>query len=152
ELTLVYAGAHGPANGLQSVLDAAALLGAASDITFVLVGDGPDRPRLEQEAHTRGLTQVSFVGPVPKPELTRIFAEADAGLMILREAPLFSFAVSPNKLFDYFAAGLPVINNVAGDVADMVAQSGAGVQASDSSGESLAAAVTQFQRLGTGVR
>jgi len=144
--TFVYAGAHGPANGLDTVLDAAAMLGPQSQVRFVFVGDGPVRATLEASALQRGLTHVSFLGPKPKTELPRIFAEADAGLMVLRDAPLFAFAVSPNKLFDYFAAGLPVINNVPGDVAGMVRQAEAGIQAADSTAESLVQAVRAFQQ------
>jgi glycosyltransferase involved in cell wall biosynthesis len=52
--------------------------------------------------------------------------------------------VSPNKLFDYFGAALPVVCNVPGDVAGMVAAAGAGEQAADSSGAALADAVRRL--------
>ena len=74
-------------------------------------------------------------------------ARADAGLMVLREAPLFSFGVSPNKLFDYLAAGLPVVCNVPGEVAQMLSQAHAGVQAADASAMALAEAVSALAGL-----
>jgi len=150
QFTVVYAGAHGAANGLDRILDAAALLGQSSGgstVRFLFVGDGPAKSQLQSDAVRRGLNSVEFRDTVSRPELVAIFAGVDAGLMILRDAPLFSFAVSPNKLFDYLAAALPVICNVPGEVARMVNESGAGVQARDSSGEALAEAIVTLQSL-----
>ncbi len=146
-LTLVYAGAHGPANGLEAVLDAAALLRGRGEVRFLLVGDGPAKPDLVRRAAELGLASVEFRDPVPKREMSAVLAEADAGLMVLRDTPLFSFGVSPNKLFDYLAAGLPVVCNVPGEVAEMARASGAGVQAADASGAALAEAALRLAAL-----
>jgi glycosyltransferase involved in cell wall biosynthesis len=147
QLTAIYAGAHGPANGLERVLDAAEIIGAAAGVRFVLIGDGPAKAGLVASAQLRGLTQVEFLNPVAKDALAGVLANADVGLMVLREAPLFSYGVSPNKLFDYLAAGLPVVCNVPGEVADMLSDSGAGVQAIDSSGGALADAIRKIHAL-----
>jgi glycosyltransferase involved in cell wall biosynthesis len=144
-LTAVYAGAHGPANGLETVLDAAALL-RDEPVRFLLVGDGPSKPALQADAARRGLTNVEFRAPVPKTEMPALLAAADIGLMVLREAPLFAFGVSPNKLFDYLAAALPVACNVPGEVAAMLHESGAGVQAADAGAGALAEAVRRLVR------
>lgn len=144
DLTLVYTGAHGPANGLDAVLDAAGRLRGDARIRFLLVGDGPAKAWLAASAEKRGLRNVEFRDPVPKAEMPRLLAEADAGLMVLRDAPLFSFGVSPNKLFDYMGAALPVVCNVPGEVAAMVADAGAGEQATDSSGAALAEAILRL--------
>ena len=61
--------------------------------------------------------------------------------MVLRDAPLFSFGVSPNKLFDYLAAALPVICNVPGEVAEMLAAAGGGIQVADTTAGALAAGI-----------
>jgi glycosyltransferase involved in cell wall biosynthesis len=146
--TLIYAGAHGPANGLDAVLDAAEILRAQSNVRFLLVGDGPAKATLREDAARRELTNVEFREPVSKYELVALLNGADAGLMVLREAPLFSFGVSPNKLFDYLSAGLPVVCNVAGEVAEMLVESAAGIQAADASGRSLAAAIRELMAKG----
>ena len=141
--TLIYAGAHGPANGLDTVLDAAELL-ADQPFRVILVGDGPSKVELRAKAHRRELTNVEFLDPVPKAEMPALLARADAGLMVLRSAPLFSYGVSPNKLFDYLAAGLPVACNVPGEVAMLLHQSGAVEQARDSSAPALADAIMRI--------
>lgn len=142
--TIVYAGAHGPANGLDAVLDAAQLLKDRSYIQFRLIGSGTSKTLLEEDARRRGLSNVRFEDQVSGSEIPRVLSEADAGLMVLRDSPLFSFAVSPNKLFDYFAAGLPVICNVPGEVSDLLRRANAGVQARDPSGRALADAVLRL--------
>jgi glycosyltransferase involved in cell wall biosynthesis len=81
-----------------------------------------------------------------------VLAEADAGLMVLRDAELFSFGVSPNKLFDYLGAGLPVVCNVPGEVAELARASGAGVQAADASAGALADAVARLAGEGAEAR
>ena len=143
--TLVYAGAHGPANGLDVVLDAAALL-RAEPVRFVLVGDGPSKAALRARVDRDRLLNVEFSDPVPKAAVPDLLASANAGLMVLRDAPLFAYGVSPNKLFDYLAAGLPVVCNVPGEVASMLRDAGAGEQAVDSSARALAEAVIRLAR------
>jgi glycosyltransferase involved in cell wall biosynthesis len=142
--TLVYAGAHGPANGLDAVLDAAELLRNDPRVRFLFVGDGPAKSSLREDAARRNLTNIEFRDPVAKSNIPALFASADAGLMVLRDSPLFAYGVSPNKLFDYFGAALPVVCNVPGDVAGMVAEAGAGEQAADSSGAALADAIRRL--------
>ncbi|HEV2180395.1 MAG TPA: glycosyltransferase family 4 protein, partial [Gemmatimonadaceae bacterium] len=141
--TLVYAGAHGPANGLDTVLAAAALL-LDHPIRIVLVGDGPAKSELQTRAAREQLPNVEFRDPVPKTAMPNLLASAHAGLMVLRDAPLFAFGVSPNKLFDYLAAGLPVVCNVPGDVAAMLRNAQAGEQANDPSPRALADAIVRL--------
>lgn len=142
--TLVYAGAHGPANGLDVVLDTAHELRDDPGIRFLLVGGGPVKQDLLESARNRHLHNVEFRDTVSKQRLPEVFSEADAGLMVLRDTPLFAYGVSPNKLFDYFGAGLPVVCNVPGEVAAMVEAAGAGEQAEPGSTASLAAAIVRL--------
>ncbi len=123
----VYLGNHSPAYGLDRLLDAAeAMEGEAPAVTFLLVGDGTAKAGLEQAARARGLAHVRFADPVPKDEVPALLAAADIGLHVLADVPLFRDGVSPNKLYDYFAAGLPVVTNNPGAVGDLVAGLGAG--------------------------
>jgi glycosyltransferase involved in cell wall biosynthesis len=138
---VVYAGAHGPLNGLDVLIEAARLVADDPRLQFRLVGDGAAKPELEAKARALALPNITFDAPVPKREMAAVLAAADAGLMLLKSAELFRFGVSPNKLFDYCAAGLPVVCNVPGEVAELVEEAGAGVQAADGSPEALASAL-----------
>lgn len=134
----LYAGAHGAANGLDVVVDAAHQLRDRDDLLFRLIGDGPEKANLVHRARSLDLGNVEFLDPIPKSEIPGAFASADVGLMVLRDAPLFRFAVSPNKLFDYFAAHLPVLCNVPGEVEGMVREAEAGVFVAPGSARALA--------------
>jgi glycosyltransferase involved in cell wall biosynthesis len=74
--------------------------------TLLLVGDGPERPRIQALARKRNVTAV-FTGTVPHDELPLHLAAMDAALMVARPGGPFHY--SPLKLAEYLAAGLPVV-------------------------------------------
>ena len=135
--TAVYVGAHGPANGLELLLDAASEV-AELPLEIVLVGGGVCKQRLIDEAERRSLTNIRFHDPISKESVPDVLAAADVGLHVLADVELFRAAVSPNKVFDYMASGLPVITNCPGVVGDLVDESRCGV-------------VVAPQRLGSGL-
>jgi glycosyltransferase involved in cell wall biosynthesis len=126
--TGVYAGAHGIANGLDLLVDA--LREAAIDpsvLCVVLVGDGAEKPRLKDLAADLPAGSLRFNDPIPKTEIPALLGAADFGLHVLADVELFRYGVSPNKLFDYMAAGLASLTNTGGEVGELVVQSDAGV-------------------------
>lgn len=125
--TIAYAGAHGPANALHTILEASTRTG--DEIEFVLVGDGPSKVELVKMASERHLYNVRFMDPIPKDEIPNLLTAADAGVITLKDVDAFAYAVSPNKLFDYMGASLPVLCATPGDMARMVETAGAGVVA-----------------------
>jgi len=146
-LRLIYLGAHGPANGLEAVLEAAWILRSQKQIYFELIGDGPAKKSLQEMASRRSCDHLYFRPSVPKREAIRALQGGSAGLMVLRDEPLFRVAVSPNKLFDYMAAGIPLISNVQGEVAQIIAEAGSGLLAKDGTGQSLAETILRFAEL-----
>lgn len=151
---VVYAGAHGPANDLGTAIEAAALLRDRGDrvVHLVLVGDGVEKTRLRDLARQRSLDNVSFLDPIPKSEIPGLFARCHAGLLTLEDIPLFRYGVSPNKLFDYMAAGLPVITNVAGECGDIVRRAGCGWVAKPGDPAALADALAEAASAQNGER
>lgn len=124
KITAVYAGAHGPANGLDLLLDGAAQV---PEVDVVLVGGGVLKGSLQADAKRRDLGNVRFLDPIPKDKIPDLLAAADVGLHVLADVELFRSAVSPNKIFDYMAAGLPTLTNCPGLVSDLVVGAGAGL-------------------------
>lgn len=122
DLMAIFTGTHGMANGLNAVLDAAADLKfrGRDDIKLVLVGDGMLKPGLQARAQAEGLDNVVFHPPVNKRKLAGLMASADIGMQILANVPAFYYGTSPNKFFDYISAGLPVLNNYPGWLAEMI--------------------------------
>lgn len=125
----VFTGAHGIANGLDAVLDMAAVLKTRNrdDVKIVFVGDGKLKPALKERAEKEQLDNCLFMGHMPKKELNEVMKRADIGLMILANIPAFYYGTSPNKFFDYIASGLPVVNNYPGWLADMINENKCGI-------------------------
>lgn len=145
DLMAVFAGTHGVANGLDAVLDAAALLKKrnCTDIKLVLVGQGKLKSKLIERATREGLDNVVFHDPVSKIRLAGLLASADVGLQILSNVPAFYYGTSPNKFFDYIAAGLPVLNNYPGWLADMINEHSCGFTVEPDNPEAFANALEQ---------
>jgi len=125
----VFTGAHGIANGLDAILDAASVLKSRGrkDIVLAFIGDGKMKKYLIKRADKEKLDNCRFYNPVPKKELNEIVAAADVGLMVLANLPAFYYGTSPNKFFDYISSGLPVLNNYPGWLADMIRENNLGI-------------------------
>ncbi|MFA7062396.1 MAG: glycosyltransferase family 4 protein [Pedobacter sp.] len=143
DFVAIFCGAHGIANGLDAVLDAAKVLKARSvqNIKFLFIGDGRLKPSLMELARKENLDNCIFCDPVPKRELTKITASADAGLMILANVPAFYYGTSPNKFFDYIASGLPVVNNYPGWLSEIIGENDCGIAVPPADPESFADAL-----------
>lgn len=125
----VFTGAHGIANGLDAIVDAAQVLEdkGREDILIVFIGDGKMKPHLQKRVEKEGIKNIIFYDPIPKFKLAKIISRADVGLMVLANVPAFYYGTSPNKFFDYIASGLPVVNNYPGWLADMIKENKLGV-------------------------
>lgn len=126
KFVVLYAGALGQANDIDTLLRAAERLKQHDKIHFVLFGDGKERTRLESEAKSRNLTNVIFAGTRPKKDMPLIVASADACLAILQDIPAFR-TTYPNKVFDYMAAGRASIIVIDGITRELIESSQGGV-------------------------
>ena len=122
DLMAIYTGTHGIANGLDAILDAASELKNRNNnkIKFVLVGGGKLKHQLVERAKYEELSNVIFLDFMNKQELTSLMAGADLGIQCLANIEAFYYGTSPNKFFDYISAGLPVLNNYPGWLADII--------------------------------
>ena len=143
KFVVLYAGAHGMSNDLEVVLDAAALLVDRNDIQLVLLGDGKEKPALMARAQKMDLTNVTFLPSVPKTEMASALAGADACLAILK--PLEEYKTTyPNKVFDYMAAGRPVVLAMDGVIREVVEAAGCGIFAAPGSADEVANAIRKL--------
>lgn len=122
-----YAGSMGAPNALDTLLDAAARLGADAGIGFVLVGSGHEAARLAARVRDEGLGgRVSLLPPIPKAQIPAFLAAIDIAYIGWQRVSLYRFGIAPNKLMDYMMAGCPVLHSVdAGN--DPVAEAGCGI-------------------------
>lgn len=108
---VMYSGTHGLANQLDTLLDAAKLLGdeRSPQITIKLIGNGADKRRLQQRAFDEHIANVEFMDAVPKREIHTVMADADVFVVLFKDVALYRHGISANKLFDYLAMGRPVL-------------------------------------------
>ena len=141
---VLYAGAHGRANAIGQLVEAADELRARSDILLVTVGDGPERRRWQQTAEARGLTNIVFLGARAKSDMPSLVSAADAGAAVLLDSPTFK-TVYPNKVFDYMASARPVVIAIDGIARTLVCdEARAGVFAPPEQPKALAAAIRRL--------
>ena len=122
EVVALYLGAHGISHGLDTVLDAAALL-AGQPVRVALVGEGAERAALVARVERERLANVTMLPGVPRDEVPELLAAADIALVPLRDVPLFATFI-PSKIFEYLASGTPVIGAVRGEPATILEEAG----------------------------
>lgn len=119
-----YIGTLGRAQALEQVLDAAGLLEPLTNVTFLVMGDGPQAAKLRAEAADRKLGNIVFHDPLPRSEMPSVLSIVDVALVPLADRPVFEGA-RPSKMFELFASELPVIFCGRGEGADLARAAGA---------------------------
>jgi glycosyltransferase involved in cell wall biosynthesis len=136
KFVVLYAGAHGMSNDLTVVLESASFLDD-TNIQIVLLGDGKEKSALMAQAKEMNLTNVTFLSSVRKTEMAAALAGADACIAILK--PLDEYKTTyPNKVFDYMAAGRPVVLVIDGVIRAVVDAAGCGLFAQPGNAVELA--------------
>jgi len=171
KFVVLYAGALGQANDIDTILCAAQRLSShreyreneffsessvdsvakqidsdeADRIRFVLFGDGKERPRLQSEAERMKLTNVIFAGVRAKRDMPLVVAAADVCLAILQDIPMFR-TTYPNKVFDYMAAGRATVLVIDGVSRHLIESSNGGVFVQPGNDELLAKTILELSK------
>jgi glycosyltransferase involved in cell wall biosynthesis len=143
KFVVLYAGAHGLSNDLGVVLEAARMLHTRKDIEIVLLGDGKDKPVLQSQAQHLGLDNLLFLPPIPKLAMPSALAAANACLAILKPLEWYK-TTYPNKVFDYMAAGKPVILAIDGVIREVIDSAGAGIPVPPGNPQELARGILRL--------
>ena len=144
DFNVVYAGVFSDYTHLETVLEAACQLKGESKIKFNLVGGGYQFTRLKAIAEEKQLDNVTFWDALPKNRITKFLMEGDLSLINYRKLEIFG-QVLPNKLFDYLAAGRPILAAVPeGEVSRILTESGAGACVEAEDAEALAQKILWF--------
>jgi colanic acid biosynthesis glycosyl transferase WcaI len=143
---VLFAGNIGQAQGLEIVIDAANLLRNQPDISFVILGDGMERSRLQQKSRNLALNNVIFLDPVQESMVPSYLGMADVLLVSLAPAKHREAAI-PSKLQVYMANGKPVLASVAGATAKLISSAGCGIVVPPKNPNNLAKGVLTFKAL-----
>jgi len=123
ETLVLYAGAHGISHALSNVVRAAEKC-SGEPIRFAFVGDGAEKRALAGQVAESMLDNVTMLPPVPRDDMPALLAAADICLVPLRDIPIFATFI-PSKMFEYLAAGKPVIGALRGEAANLLEEAGA---------------------------
>jgi glycosyltransferase involved in cell wall biosynthesis len=122
----LYAGPITHSAGVEAILRVADALREDEQFVFWLVGDGEARAEIERNIQHRDLRNVVVQDGVPRQVLPDIIAAADLGLMTARRFRVLEQA-GCERLFDYLAAGKPVLLNYSGWQRELLEEHGAGL-------------------------
>ncbi len=144
-----YAGAHGVANALEQLIDAADLL-KAENISFVLLGDGPEKAALMKKTQTLKLPNVFFLPRISRNAAILFLRSMDTLFVGLQNRALFRFGISPNKLMDYMMAAKPIVQAVeAGN--DLVSEAQCGISVPAENPGAIAEAIRTLHGMPKGI-
>lgn len=137
----LYAGLHGLAQGLGQVIEAAERIRQDSKLQIFLLGDGPTKAQLVQDAQARRLSNIHFLDPIAAEEMPGWIAAADIALVTLKT---YIPGAVPSKLYEAMAAGKPVVLVASGEPAEIVNKHRAGIVVEPGDIGGLAAALQQL--------
>ena len=145
KILIGYAGTHGIANALHSLVDSMKIL-EKDNVELLLIGHGTEKENLVKYVNELKLQNVHFIIPVPKAIIASLLDKLDILYIGLQNQPLFQYGISPNKLIDYMMAGKPIIQAInAGN--DMVSEAGCGVSIEPENAAAIADAVKYLTSL-----
>lgn len=140
-----YAGAHGLANALHVLVEAADRL-RQRPVTFVLAGNGPEKQAIQRMVAERGLDNVLLLPAISKAAIPAFCQSMDALYAGLQRQPLFRFGISPNKVFDYMMAAKPILCAIEA-ANDPVSAAGAGISIPAEQPSAVASAVQSLMEM-----
>lgn len=145
---VVYAGSVRVANNLMPVVEAAKIISEKNEdnIRILIYGDGDDRVALETYCRENCIKNVLFKGMVEKKYIPYILSRCDLSILNYKKAKTLKYGGSQNKLFEYMAAGRPVLMTVDMNY-NIVTQNDCGITLDDPTPENISSAIIKFSHL-----
>jgi len=140
-----YSGTMGFVNGCNTIIDAAVECQSRDDIVFVMLGDGNEKPGMQQRIERENIKNVIFLDSVQRSRVPGIVATMDIALMTIRYFKIKE-ENSANKFFDYLASGTPVVLNYGGWQAEWLKKYNAGTNVIPDDGKNLARIIMELSR------
>lgn len=123
---LVFAGNIGPAQSVETIVEAANILKDNKKIMFHIVGDGLSRKKCEDLAKEYKLNNIKFYGYFPVSEMNKFYELADAFLITMVNNEVVNSTL-PAKVQSYMIAGKPIIGAISGEVYDVIKEAKCGL-------------------------
>lgn len=146
KFNVIIAGNLGPAQSLETVIDAAELLRDLPNLQIVFIGDGLELPKLKDSVNQKQLNNVLFIPRQPSTKIPEFLAWADVLLVHLKDDPLFHMTI-PSRTMSYMACGRPIICALAGDGADIIRDAEAGLICTPENAVEVAEAIEKMYNM-----
>ncbi|MBR8826976.1 MAG: glycosyltransferase family 4 protein [Gomphosphaeria aponina SAG 52.96 = DSM 107014] len=139
---ILYTGTMGKMNNCWQIIKMAEYLQeiGENNLEIVLIGDGKEKAELESYTQKGGIKNIHFLGILPKEEIVGWLQKAHCALMVFAAVPCLD-TVSPNKMFDAFAAGVPVIQTTQGWIKQLLLKEQCGLTVMPEDPKAMAEAV-----------
>jgi colanic acid biosynthesis glycosyl transferase WcaI len=123
-----YIGTIGNAHQIKTVIEAAKQLEAShpAKFAFIIAGSGAEEEDIREMVRQENVTNVKCTGLIDREVIPSLLKGSDTGIVSLRPSPVFETVV-PTKIYEYMAAGLPIVSNVTGEASALIERAGAGV-------------------------
>ena len=147
---VMYCGSVRTANDIGTVVECAKSLnsdGYSDKIRFIIYGDGPDREVLEKKCRDESISNVVFKGSIEKKFIPYVLSKSNLNILNLKPAKTQKYGNSSNKLFEYLAAGNPVIANIDEGKYPIITKYGCGKVVKAGSSEEYAKGIEYFYNL-----
>lgn len=142
KFVITYVGAHGVANCLGQLLDAAKLL-TDTNVVFQLIGDGMEKKSLVQRVKDENISNVKFVDPVPKAKVFEYIIASEMGASVLKRVDTFKTIYS-NKTFDYMSCKTPILMAIDGVSRELLEESDSGIYVEPENAEDIAEGIREY--------
>lgn len=146
EFNVVYAGAMGQANRVKCLVEAMNLLKDNWEIKLYIYGSGYEEEELKDFCTKNGVSNVKFMGRVEKKYIPYIISSSHLNVMTARKIDLYKYGISLNKLFEYMAAGKPILSNIECNY-DILEKYNCGLTVEGESPKALAEGIEKFYNM-----
>ena len=133
-------------NDLPTILATAKILRDEKKILFAFIGDGKEKLNLIEKSKQLELQNTQFLDPVPKVKMVDFLRAADACLAILKPIDLYK-TTYPNKVFDYMAAGKPILLVIDGVIRKVVEEAQCGFFCQPGDPNDIAAGILKMKNM-----
>lgn len=144
KFVIIYVGAHGIANHLIQIINAAGLL-EDTNAYFLLIGDGQQKEELIRVAERCNILNIRFIDSVSKAEVFKYIHASDMGISVLKKAEIFKTIYS-NKTFDYFSCKKAILMVIDGISRKLIEDANAGIFVEPENAEDLASKIRYYMR------
>lgn len=138
----LYAGSLGLMDEVEQIIEGMRLV-SDPRVVWLIIGDGAEKKHLEKLVSRYGLTNIEFLGIMPKIEVVKWFSRVQASFVTFRDLPVLHTS-SPNKMFDSFAAGVPIIQSTKGWIKELVEETNCGINVEPNKPHQFAEAIVSI--------